>query len=96
MDHRFTPLIFLDEHETVFVVRPGRTVFEDVPNGIHCSLVPVFGAVNSITTKGLRWDLSKQQLAFGSLVSTSNLCTKPEVVIDSSDYFLWTFERRTD
>ncbi len=95
-DRRYLPLIFLDEHEVCLVVRPGRTRFLKVESDVHCALVPAFGPVGSVTTRGLKWDLSKQQLAFGSLVSTSNRCVNEEVVIDADAHFLWMFERRAE
>lgn len=40
--------------------------------GPGCSLLPLGGGVESITTCGLKWDLSGQGLRLGELISTSN------------------------
>jgi thiamine pyrophosphokinase len=95
-DPRFLPLVFLDEHEVCLVIRPGRTRFVRVDSGVHCALVPLFGPVGKVTTRGLQWDLYAKQLAFGSLISTSNKCVNEEVIVDTDAHFLWMFERRID
>ena len=60
--------------------------------GPHCGLIPVGGAVRRVTTTGLTWNLSGQRLAFGELVSSSNLLQDDLVSIETSDPVLWTVE----
>ena len=60
--------------------------------GPHCGLIPVGGAVQRVTTTGLTWNLSGQRLAFGELVSSSNLLQDDLVSIETSDPVLWTVE----
>ena len=60
--------------------------------GPHCGLIPVGGAVQRVTTTGLTWNLSGQRLAFGELVSSSNLLQDDVVSIETSDPVLWTVE----
>ncbi len=88
------PLILLDEREICFVLRPGKTRMEQVDEGMHCALVPLFGPVSSVTTSGLRWNLKGQSLAFGGLVSTSNECKESVVEIETEQPLLWLFESR--
>jgi thiamine pyrophosphokinase len=60
--------------------------------GPTCGLLPLGGKVHSITTSGLQWDLQGQSLEFGGLVSSSN-CIRDdadEVLIETSDYVIWT------
>jgi thiamine pyrophosphokinase len=63
---RHSPLFFLDEAEVCFVVRPGRTVLQ-CEDAVHCSLLPLFGAVREISTQGLAWNLDQSTLKFGEL-----------------------------
>lgn len=60
--------------------------------GPMCGLVPIAGLVARVTTRGLRWDLTDQELKFGhlGLVSSSNEIMEPVVVIETSGTILWT------
>ena len=40
--------------------------------GVGCALMPVLGGACVVTTRGLRWDMTNQEMRFGALVSTSN------------------------
>jgi len=58
--------------------------------GCSCGLVPIAGTCNEVTTTGLAWDLTKDRLGFGGLVSTSNQVALDEVVVTSDNPLLWT------
>ena len=58
--------------------------------GPHCGLVPLGGPCASVTTRGLRWNLDAQPLAFGGLVSTSNLLVGDAVEVETSDPLVFT------
>lgn len=60
--------------------------------GPHCGLLPVGGAVERVTTRGLAWNLAGQRLAFGGLVSSSNLLEDDVVCVETSAPVLWTVE----
>ena len=50
--------------------------------------------MKNITTQGLKWDLTNDSLKFGELVSTSNVVLSDEVVIETSDFMMFVFDRR--
>ncbi|XP_058450559.1 thiamin pyrophosphokinase 1 isoform X2 [Malaya genurostris] len=64
---------------------PPRLVHER----IWCSLVPI-GQRVVCTTSGLRWNLDNRVMEFGSLVSTSNTYSSPEVEIRTDSPVLWS------
>ena len=56
-----------------------------------CSLIPVGHPVKSVTTSGLRYNVTNCELCFGSLVSTSNSCSDSNLVtVDTNGTLLWT------
>lgn len=63
-----------------------------VSEGPTCGLIPVGRPVRSMTTTGLQWNLHKQGMEFGGLVSTSNRVVNREVKIVSSEPFVFTAE----
>jgi len=64
-----------------------------VTNESHCGLIPLDGK-SVVTTTGLKWNLSEDELRFGNVVSTSNGfdCTSEFVNIDTSNVLLWTMD----
>ena len=50
--------------------------------------------VAAVRTRGLRWNLDGQGLAFGGLVSSSNRVVDPAVRIETSGPLLWMTELR--
>ena len=89
----YPPLFFLGENDLCFVVRPGLTTLKS-PLKLHCSLVPLFGHVENVSTSGLKWDLKGDKMSFGELVSTSNLVVSDEIKIETTNFMLFIFDKR--
>lgn len=95
-DVRLQPLVFLDDNEVCIVLRPGRTVFLGSPPGTFLSLIPMFGAVDSVRTTGLKWELNGSSLEFGHLISSSNRVADNvwEISVETSHHLLCCLEKR--
>eukprot|EP00440_Ansanella_granifera_P024429 gb/GFBE01026532.1/.p1 GENE.gb/GFBE01026532.1/~~gb/GFBE01026532.1/.p1 ORF type:complete len:257 (+),score=22.46 gb/GFBE01026532.1/:1-771(+) len=62
----------------------------------HCGLVPLGGLCESISTRGLQWDMEDASMQFGGLVSTSNLVDPTRdgpVWVRTSSPVLWMCDR---
>lgn len=70
----FRRLVLLGPESLAFLLPPGRHRIRVDPSleGPVCGLLPLAGPCRAVTTRGLRWDLQGQGMAFGGLVSTSN------------------------
>jgi thiamine pyrophosphokinase len=89
-------VVMLGDQTAAFLLVPGvSNVIEHVYGSIEagsCGLLP-FVAVDSVTTRGLMWDVTAQPMSFaaGSLVSTSNKIAHPDgpVSIETSHPIVW-------
>ena len=90
----FDSLTLFSNENMVQLLEPGRHVIipdRNLEEGPTCGLIPIGLPVDNITTNGLKWNLSKQTLNFGGLVSTSNRIVDKKIVIDTPNgHILWT------
>lgn len=88
-DTSMAVLVHAGETSIVLGLDPTKSAISEGPT---CGLIPIGQPVRSMTTTGLQWNLSEQELEFGGLVSTSNHITGKEVTIVSSEPFVFTAE----
>lgn len=85
---------WLGDRSVSMVLSPGkhRIAVDPSREGPKCGLVPVAGAVERVTTNGLRWNFTSQETRFGKggLVSSSNEIIDAAVIIETSGPLLWT------
>eukprot|EP00871_Galdieria_phlegrea_P004430 jgi/Galph1/4989/GphlegSOOS_G3622.1 len=62
--------------------------------GPICGLLPVGSVCRQASTTGLRWNLKRQPLSFGTFVSSSNEIVDSVVEIETSDPLLWCCQLR--
>jgi len=90
----FRRLVLLGSESLAFLLPAGKHRIHVDPSleGPVCGLLPLAGPCRSVTTRGLRWDLQGQEMAFGGLVSTSNEVQAGDgvVEIEASDPLVWT------
>ena len=96
-------MVLYGDENAATLLPPGArheiTVRHDA-EGPHCGLIPLGGPCRSVTTSGLEWDLDGETLAFGTLVSTSNLVARAGaapttvVAVEPSDPLVWTIDRK--
>jgi thiamine pyrophosphokinase len=73
--------------ETGWIIKPPGEDISGYP-GDMLSLIPLGGDVSGITTKGLKYSLNDEDLAFGSSRGISNLLKKPSAHIKLSNGLL--------
>ncbi|DAZ98665.1 TPA: hypothetical protein N0F65_008791 [Lagenidium giganteum] len=91
----FERITLLSEDTTTTLLQPGKR-YVLTPN-FHfetrtCGLIPVGATCESITTKGLKWDMQEQRTEFGGLVSSSNHIEGDSVEVWNSHAVIWTTE----
>jgi thiamine pyrophosphokinase len=86
------PVILMSERDLQYVIPSGcrhELLLDTGLEGPHCGLIPVHGA-STVTTSGLRWNLDRQKMEFGGLISTSNEVASVSVSVESDLPILWT------
>eukprot|EP01090_Pellita_catalonica_P005250 TRINITY_DN1515_c0_g1_i6.p2 TRINITY_DN1515_c0_g1~~TRINITY_DN1515_c0_g1_i6.p2 ORF type:complete len:151 (+),score=14.90 TRINITY_DN1515_c0_g1_i6:191-643(+) len=80
--HAPRKIYFMSNHNLVFLLSPGsHTVHlhQEEPK-VYCGLLPI-GAPSTVTTSGLKWELSSTKLHLGGVVSSSNEIVREQVQI---------------
>lgn len=94
--HRDMHLVLLGDDNLARLVPAGRAVIR--PNrrleGPNCGLVPCAGGAVA-SSSGLRWNLRDTPMAFGGLVSTSNIIEADEIHVESDADLVWTTRLRS-
>jgi len=98
-DH-FLSLVLVSQSSAITVIKKGDTILSiddclvsTEKHQNYCGLIPLFGPVRNIETKGLKWDCGKDfsRFQFGrGMLSTSNEIIAKEVMFKTSDPFLLT------
>ncbi|CAH0729264.1 unnamed protein product, partial [Brenthis ino] len=93
-----TKMYILSDDSISWLLEPGDHII-DVPEESRgykkswCALIPIGEACENVTTSGLKWNLDKQQLKFGGIVSTSNAFDGSEQVkVKCSHTLLWAMK----
>ncbi|KAF0690430.1 Aste57867_18162 [Aphanomyces stellatus] len=90
----FERMTLVSDSTSATLLVPGKHTIR--PNfsieGRTCGLIPIGGPCESLTTDGLKWNLSNDSTSFGGLVSTSNHVLGSEIQVETSDPLVWTTE----
>jgi len=88
------PVYLCSSHSMSWLLIPGKhTIVVSDPAPEYCGLIPLDGKA-IVSTSGLKWNLTKQTLRFGELVSTSNSFSSEtkEVIVETDSMLLWTMD----
>lgn len=93
--HRDMNLVLLGDGNLARLVPAGRALIRPhrQVEGPLCGLVPCAGGAVA-SSSGLRWNLRSTPMAFGGLVSTSNVIEADEIHVESDADLVWTTRLR--
>jgi len=84
-------ITFVNNGNITAVLCPGRHIFQFPTQNHICGLIPVAGPV-TVSTKGLKWDVSDCTLSMTGMISTSNQIIQNVVEICCTGHVLFTVE----
>eukprot|EP01135_Chromosphaera_perkinsii_P003854 Nk52_evm2s259 gene=Nk52_evmTU2s259 len=97
-------MVLITDISSVFLLKKGENLIQvnRMVEGPTCGLIPVGHKVNSIKTRGLKWDVEDVSMEFGGLVSSSNGFEEPsdfsmplqEVWVQTSEAIVYTVEHQ--
>mmetsp|Transcript_26147 Transcript_26147/g.102501 ORF Transcript_26147/g.102501 Transcript_26147/m.102501 type:complete len:239 (-) Transcript_26147:1692-2408(-) len=88
------PIVLVGDGNAAFLLRAkekSRIEVDTANEGPGCGLIP-FGGPARVTSDGLKWNLSNDEMKLGALISTSNEILSPVVEVDTDGNLLWIFE----
>eukprot|EP00472_Partenskyella_glossopodia_P005686 CAMPEP_0197529958 /NCGR_PEP_ID=MMETSP1318-20131121/30243_1 /TAXON_ID=552666 /ORGANISM="Partenskyella glossopodia, Strain RCC365" /LENGTH=327 /DNA_ID=CAMNT_0043085605 /DNA_START=245 /DNA_END=1228 /DNA_ORIENTATION=+ len=89
---KFSDVVLVGSNSLVQILGRGHHVIKVNRDyqGPHCGVIPIGGKTEQVKTKGLKWNLNGESLAFGGIVSSSNMLEDTKVAIDTSGPVIWT------
>eukprot|EP00511_Aplanochytrium_stocchinoi_P002266 CAMPEP_0204835074 /NCGR_PEP_ID=MMETSP1346-20131115/21557_1 /ASSEMBLY_ACC=CAM_ASM_000771 /TAXON_ID=215587 /ORGANISM="Aplanochytrium stocchinoi, Strain GSBS06" /LENGTH=272 /DNA_ID=CAMNT_0051968777 /DNA_START=348 /DNA_END=1169 /DNA_ORIENTATION=+ len=87
----FSNLVLISTHSLGFLLSAGshKIIINKDFETTTCGLLPIGTPSESVTTKGLKWNLNKHKMEFGKLISSSNEVVEDFVLVETSHPIFW-------